>query len=879
VKSFLTIRSIVSVLFRRSQSEGDLDEELRVHVRNRADDLERSGLTRAEAERRARIEFGGHEKFKEECREALGARSLEIFLEDVRFAARLLRKSPGFAAVAVLTLALGIGANTAIFSVVDTVLLRPLPYRNPLRLVWASEHFALGPSTVVSADFPAWRDHNHAFEQVEAFGGTSGANLTGAGEPARVSVTSVTTGFFSMLGVAAVLGRTFLADEGKQGQEHVALLSEALWRNRFGADPRIIGETIRLDGTGYAVVGVIPETVRYPRADVWTPLALDAAIFSPHSPRWMMLAAIGRLKPDTEISQAQSDLEVIAQEMDKEYPPAAARFRGHVRVEIIPLHELLVHNARSLLMILLGSTALVLLIGCANVANLLLSRGVVRVKEMAVRAALGAKRGRLIRQLLTEGFLLVTIGGVLGCAGGFSATRILRELIPASLPASIRLDLRIFGFSAAISAAALLAFGLVPAWIASRTDVNETLKEGGVRLGASPGTHRLASIFSAGQIALSLTLLVGAGLLLRSFLRLTEVDLGFDPHGLLIATVERPLTAAAFDSQQHSAFFQASLERVRNLPGVRDAALTQRYPLGDPRNATLALHIQGSENFQPPQPISITGISSDYFHLMRTPLVKGRTFSDRDAADAPGVAIVNGALARVAFAGRDAIGQHISFGGPTAPWKEVVGVAANVREDALDREPLPEIFVPHLQQPSFAMTIVVRTDSDPHLLEEGVRRAVQSVDRNQPLAATAVMEEVIARSVAPRHFRMLLFGLFALLALVLAVIGVYGVMAYSSSQRAREFGVRIALGANRRDILKLVIGQGFEMALVGVGVGIAGALVLTRFLSSLLYGVSPHDPMTFVGVAVLLLTVALAACWIPARKAMHVDPMVALRYE
>src|SRR6184192_4195116 len=757
-------------MFGRKRPANDFNAEIEAHLQLEIERLQEQGLSEEEARAAARRAFGNVTQAQERFYETGRWLWWDHFRQDVRFGLRMLVKSPGFTAVAVLTLALAIGANTAIFSVVDAVLLRPLPYKDSARLAWATEHFAFGPSTVVSADFPAWKDRNHVFEEIAAFGGTSGANLTGAGEPVRVTVTNVTTGLFSMLGVQPVAGRAFLPEEGKQGQEHVALLSEALWRNRFGADPRIIGETIRLDGTGYAVVGVIPETVRYPRADVWTPLALDAAIFSPHSPRWMMLAAIGRLKPDTEISQAQSDLEVIAQEMDKEYPPAAARFRGHVRVEIIPLHELLVHNARSLLMILLGSTALVLLIGCANVANLLLSRGVVRVKEMAVRAALGAKRGRLIRQLLTEGFLLVTIGGVLGCAGGFSATRILRELIPASLPASIRLDLRIFGFSAAISAAALLAFGLVPAWIASRTDVNETLKEGGVRLGASPGTHRLASIFSAGEIALSLTLLVGAGLLLRSFLRLTEVDLGFDPHGLLIATVERPLTAAAFDSQQHSAFFQASLERVRNLPGVRDAALTQRYPLGDPRNATLALHIQGSENFQPPQPISITGISSDYFHLMRIPLVKGRTFSDRDAADAPGVAIVNGALARVAFAGRDAIGQHISFGGPTAPWKEVVGVAANVREDALDREPLPEIFVPHLQQPSFAMTIVVRTDSDPHLLEEGVRRAVQSVDRNQPLAATAVMEEVIARSVAPRHFRMLLFGLFALLALVLAVI-------------------------------------------------------------------------------------------------------------
>ncbi len=421
-------------------------------------------------------------------------------------------------------------------------------------------------------------------------------------------------------------------------------------------------------------------------------------------------------------------------------------------------------------------------------------------------------------------------------------------------------------------------FGLIPALIASRTDVNETLKEGGLRLGASPGTHRLRGLMSAGEIALSLILLVGAGLLLRSFLRLTEVDLGFDPNGLLIATVERPLTAA-FDSQQHSAFFQASLERIRNLPGVKDAALTQRYPLGPPHNATMMLHVQGAENFRPPQPISVTEISPDYFHVMRIRSVKGRAFGDRDVAGAQEVVIVNESLARIVFGAHDAIGQHISFNPPPVPWKEVVGVVADAREDALEKEPAPEIFVPYLQQPSFSMTFVLRTESNPLMLAGAVREALQSIDKNQPLSDTTTMDEVIAKSVAPRRFRMLLLGLFALLALLLAVIGVYGVIAYSSSQRTHEFGVRIALGADRRDILNLVVRQGFKLALLGVSSGVAGALLLTRFLSGLLYEVSPHDPLTFAGVATLLMLVALAAIYIPARRAMRVDPMVALRYE
>src|SRR5437870_10918898 len=449
----------------------------------------------------------------------------------------------------------------------------------------------------------------------------------------------------------------------------VAVINETLWRNRFGADPRTIGETIQLDGTGYAVVGVMPASLRFPQADVWTPLALDAEIFSPHSPRLMRLIAIGRLKPGVAVTQAQSDLQLLTQAVNKEYPPQASRFREHVAVEVIPLHEVLVHNVRSLLMILLGATGFVLLIACANVTNLLLSRGVARGREIAVRVALGAGRLRLVRQLLTEGLLLVVIGALLGSVTGFWATKILKELIPASLPANVHLDPRIFAFSAVISAVALLIFGLVPAFIASRTDVNETLKEGGLHSGASAGTHRLRGLMSAGEIALSLILLVGAGLLLRSFLRLTEVDLGFDPNGLLIATVERPLTAA-FDSQQHSAFFQASLERIRNLPGVKEAALTQRYPLGPPHNATMMLRIQGAENFRPPQLISVTEISPDYFHVMRIHLLKGRIFSDNDVASAPEVVIVNEALARIVFGARDAVGQHINFGEPSAPWKE-----------------------------------------------------------------------------------------------------------------------------------------------------------------------------------------------------------------
>ena len=864
--------------YRRQARDADLARELRDHLELEAEEHRAAGLSPGEAAYAAHRALGNTLKIEEDVRAVRGFQWLETLFQDLRFGLRMLRKSPGFTTVAILTLTFGIGANTAIFSVVDSVLLRPLPYNDPSRLVWATEHFAFGPTTVVSADFPAWQRGNNVLEQIGAFGGTGGANLTGAGEPARVTITSVTTGFFSMLGVQPIMGRIFLPQEGKRGQEHVALVNETLWHDRFGAESRIVGETIQLDGVGYTVVGVMPTSLRYPQADVWTPLALDDEIFSPQSERWMLLSVIGRLKPGMEIAQAQSDLQHLTQLMDKQYPPEAVRFRKGSRVEVIPLHELLVQNSRSLLLILLGAAGFVLLISCANVANLLLSRGIARGREMAVRMALGAARQRLIRQLLTEGVLMVTIGALVGSAMGFWATKILKQLIPPGLPVDVRLDPRIFLFSVAISMAALLIFGLLPALIASRGDVNETLKEGALHLAMIPGRHRLRGLVAVGEIALSLILLIGAGLLSRSFLRLTEVDLGFDPNGLLIATLERPLTTA-FNSQLHAAFFRDSIERIRSLPGVKEAALTQRYPLDHLRNATMRLGVQGAEDFRPEQPISVSSISPDYFHVMRVPLLSGRTFRETDTADSHRVVILNERLARSIFDGGDPLGQHISFGPPPVVWSEVVGVVADVREDALEREPAPELFVPYTQYPSFAMAFVLRTDSNPNTLAGAVRRAIASVDKNQPVSEILTMDEVIANSLTPRRFRALLLSLFAALALLLSVIGIYGVMAYSCSQRTSEFGIRLALGAERGDILKLILRQGFVLTLIGLGIGVSGAIGLTRYLSSLLYEVKPDDPLTFVLVTAILATAALLASYLPARRAMRVDPMVALRYE
>ncbi|MGB9511251.1 MAG: ABC transporter permease [Candidatus Acidiferrum sp.] len=879
--SILTyLRSWASTLFRKREEDAELDEEFSGHVARYADDLERSGLTRAEAERRARIAFGSYEKAKENCREERAGFWVETVWKDIRFGMRVLRKSPGFTAVAILTLALGIGANAAIFSVIDAVLLRPLPYANPSSLVWAAERFpsSHGPSAVISPDFIAWQQHNQVFEQIGGFAEGWGANLTGSGEPAHVDVINVTTSFFPMLGLNPIVGRTFLPDEGQRAKEQVALLSESLWRSRFSADPQIAGKTIRLDDNAYTVVGVTPGTLRYPGGDVWTPLALDTDVFSPQSPRWRALTVIARLKSGTTISQAQSDLQLITQRMNREYPPEAASFRSNVHVEVLPLHSLLVQNVRSLLLILLGAVAFILLIACANVANLLLSRGVVRGREMAVRVALGASRSRLIRQMLTEASMLAVAGALLGIMFGVWATKILEQLIPANLPSEIHLDPLLLSFCCVVTVLVILAFGFLPALIASRPYVHEALKVGGSQQGAAPAAHRLRAVLSAGQIALSLILLVGAGLLARSFFLLSEVKLGFDLHGLLVATVERPVTGDG-NSSQYSVFFQDALRRVKGLPGVRDAALTTHYPLRIPNGATGLLFIQGAQRVRVQPPISLASVSPDYFRTMRIPLLKGRVFRKGDTADAPAVVILNKSLSKIAFGDREPLGQHISLGPPPDSWMEVVGVVADTIGSNLEQAPMPEAFTPYLQDPSFVMSFVLRTSNDPETLAGAVRSAVESVDKNQPLSALATMDEILAKSVAPQRFRMLLLGLFALLALALAIVGTYGVMSYSVEQRTHEIGVRTALGAGRGDILRLVVAQGLRITLLGVVAGLAGALGLSRFMANMLYGIGASDPLTFTGVAMLLTSAALAACYIPARRATKIDPVAALRSE
>jgi|HubBroStandDraft_6_1064221.scaffolds.fasta_scaffold05389_2 predicted permease len=866
--------------FSRNKWEQDLSEELRFHIEQQTAANVAAGMPHVEARRRAMLQLGAVEGVKETCREETRGFWLESVWADVRYAASILRRSPGFTIVAVLTLALGTGANTAIFSVIETVLLRPLPYKNAESIVWATERFPFNhdSAAVLSPDFIAFRDGNDVFEQISASGGSSGANLTGVGEPDRVNVTNVTTGYFPMLGVQPLLGRGFLPAEGKQAESNVALLNESLWRTRFGADEQIVGRTINLDGTAYTVVGVMPANIRYPRADVWTPFALDSEVFSTHSPRWTLLTLIARLKPGVTIAQAQSNLQVLIHQMDQQYPPEAARFRAGARADVVPLHDVLVHDVRSQLLILLGAVGLVLLIACANVANLLLSRSASRSREIAIRAALGAGRRRLIRQMLIESLLLATTGGALGLVSGLWGTQLLKQLIPPSLPSTLTLEWKTFVFVAALAIFSVLLFGLAPALMASIVDVNEALKNGPVA--RQYKSARLRSFLVLGEISLSLVLLSGAGLLVRSFLHLSQVELGFEPGNLLLATVQRPLTLGD-SSQQHAVFFSEATDRIRALPGVLQVAATRQYPLGELNNAALGLYLTDGTTYRAGTPILVDSISLDYFQTIGIRLLKGRAFEDRDSANAEAVAILSESLARHAFKDHNPLGQQFKIG-PTMPQLTIVGVVSNVRNGSLDREFLPEIYVPFVQEPSFNMTFVIRSKGDPHNLASGVRQAVAGIDKNQPVSELQAMDDVLATSVAPQRFRMQLLGLFALLALALAAIGVYGVIAYSVSQRTFEIGIRMALGAERSNIFKLIVGQGVRLALGGVAIGIAVALILARLVSSfsqLLYGVDANDPPTIIVVSTVSVVVAILACYIPARRAMRVDPMIALRYE
>ncbi len=870
-------------MFHRKRKQDDFNAEVEAHIALETARLKEQGMSEEDARAAARRAFGNVTRAQERFYESGRWLWWDHLRQDVRFGLRMLRKNPGFTAVAVLTLALGIGANTAIFSVIDAALLRPLPYEQPELLVNISTFHLNGNPEVIAPDFRAWQEHSQVLSALGAFGFgfnaySRGANLTGIGGPVRVHVLPVTVGFFRMLGVRPTLGRDFGDDEGQPGHNQVALVSAPVWRQDLGGDRAILGKTIHLDGAPYTIIGVMPAGLLYPPGDLWVPLVLDASNSLPGSPDFPMLYVIGRLKPNVSLELARENLEALSHALDSQFSAGRQKGRARWRVDVIPLRQILAGDVSHLLLILLGAVGFVLVIACSNLANLLLARATTRGREVAVRAALGATRFRLVRQFLTECALLTFFGAGLGLLLGLWGERALKELIPPELPASVSLDPRIFAFVVAVSTGALVFFGMVPALAASRVDVNEALKEGGVHAGLGRGTHRLRNVLVIGEMALALVLLTGAGLLARSFLRLSDVKLGFDPHHLLLGEVYLPVTMID-EPQRQANFFGSVLERLRASPGVESAAATTHFPVSIFNALATGVLASGGSPPESNQPASLAYISPGYFQTLRIRLLKGRFFNNGDAGGARNVAVLSESEAHNLFADRDPVGQEISFDGPKGPWRTVVGVVADTRNYQLEREPWPEIFIPYQQQPSLVMTLVVRTSGDPRRWATPLTKAVQGVDPNEPVSGIQTMDEVVRMAVGPRKFKLALLGCFAILALLLGSVGLYGVISYSVTERTHEIGIRMALGAGRQDVLRTIIRQGVTLALVGVGSGVGGALALTRFLSSLLYGVQPTDPLTFFAVSLILTVVALLASYIPARRATKVDPIAALRCE
>ncbi len=873
---FARIRSMWRAVTRRTAWEQGLNEELRSHVECRTEDLMRAGLTREEAERQARIELGTRETYKEQCREANGLRWLDELRQDLLYAVRTFRRNRGFTAVAVLTLALGIGATTAIFTVVNAVLLRPLPYPHPEELVYVQETYnsdifggARVSPFVANREFAAWRNQSRTLSPIAAYMDFT-ANLTGGGEPERIICGMATTTFFSILGVHPVVGRLFLPEEDRPGGPPVVMLSEALWRRRYGGDPSVVGKSVTLDGKAYTVVGVLPARFVLPdqfkiEHALWVPVAESETGTGP----FRLLRVIGRLKSGGSVATARTELDTILQ-------PTLPKVLKK-SVVLSPWQEQITQKSRLSLLLFLGAVGFLLLIACVNVANLLLARAASRQKEIAVRLTVGAARARIVRQLLTESVLLALLGGLIGLALARWGKDLLVVFISPNLPSlePIGLDYRVLGFSLALAVVTGLAFGLAPALQASRVSLNEVLKEAGRSASESRSDMLFRNVLLISETALAVVLLVGAGLLFRSFLRVRGIDQGFKPERILSLTID--LTLSKYPTPKDQArYFEQVIEGIKGIKGVESVGGNGCPPLGGRLDSISPLAVEGrSEKV----PIAFNAnISPDYFRTLGIPLKMGRIFDNRDREGSPSVALVNESFARRYFPGEICLGRRVESWVHKNDWLTIVGVVGDVR-DWVEGKPNPEIYLPYLQAGEPYMTVLVHTAGNPMLWAGAVRRQVASVDKDQPPHDLASLEELRASSFTPRRVNMLLVAAFATLGLTLASVGIYGVVSYSVSQRRHEIGIRMALGAERGDVLKIVVGQGLGSALVGTGIGMVASLALTRLLQSMLFGVKPSDPVTFVAVSLVLLVVAWLACYIPARRATKVDPMVALRYE
>ncbi|HEX5603761.1 MAG TPA: ABC transporter permease [Pyrinomonadaceae bacterium] len=810
-------------------------------------------------------------------------------LQDVRYAFRMLLKRPGFTVIVVLTLALGIGANTTIFSAIDAVLLNPLPYKDPERLmvVWETNK-QLGPemwdrNEGAIGNFLDWRSRNQIFDQLGALFDTS-MNLTGVGEPQRIQSCVVTTNFFQVLGVQPMLGRSFVPESETPGSPFTVIISHDLWQRLFNSDTSVIGKSLTLNAHQVEVIGVMPPgfELQFPitrHVDMWVPFVIDVADPDYHDRGHNFLYTVGRLKQGVSQEQAQTEMNLIAGQLQQQYPETNAE-KG---VRVVPLHKQLVGNVESYLYMLFAAVGFLLLIACANVAGLLLARVTARHREVAIRIAVGASRWRLIRQLLTESVILSALSGLLGLLLAYGGVKLLVSLTPSEVPRlhEIGLHVPVFLWTLAISVVTGVLFGLAPAIQASRPDLNTALKESS---GRNPGSFQgssLRNLLVVSEVAVALLLLVGAGLMTKSFLRLQQVDPGFDATNVVSMNIALP--TSKYREPQLLTFYDQLFERVKNLPGVKSVAAINPLPLGN-SNVSNRFVVEGAPFVAlADRPFAGTRVvTPDYFQTMSIPQLKGRSFTEQDREKTPNVIIVNEALASRYWPNQDPIGKRLGLfeeDPGKQEWREIVGVVGNVRSKALEIEVMPEVYFPYRQIPENFMNLVVRTASDPVSMVPAIRSQVLSVDKDQPVSDIMTMEQRVAKSVAAKRFVMSLLGAFSILALGLAAVGIYGVMAYLVTQRTQEIGVRMALGAQKRDVLRLVVGKGMVLAVVGTAIGLVASLALTRLMRSLLFEVTPTDWLTFVIVSAVLLIVALLACYIPARRATKVDPLVALRYE
>ena len=887
------LRMRLQALLRKSEMERELDEELRHHVERQTEQNIRLGMNPEEARYAARKTFGGVEQAKERSRDARGVRWLEDTWQDLRYGARMLMKNPGFTAIAVIMLALGIGANTAIFSVVNAVLLRPLPYPESDRLLRLSEIEPDGSNGAISyLNFTDWRAQQTVFEHMGLYQWPT-YNLTGTGEPLRLSAGHVASEVFAALRVQPALGRVFTTDEDKPGGPRVVVLSHELWQSRFGGDPGIVNRTIALDGNAYTVLGVMPAGFEFLRkVSLWAPVeaGIDTSDRQDRSERHS--SAIARLKPGVSFEQARAEMDVIGARLAQQYPDTNKNYRVGMRF----LLDSQVGQARRALWILFGAVALVLLIACANVANLLLARATVRQREMALRAALGASRWRIIRQLLSESVLLAGVGGAAGLLLAQWGLSLIVSLSQNSLPRAgeIRLDGRVLLFSAVVALLAGILFGLAPAWQTSQMDLQSALKE--TTRGSTGGRARLRHGLVVAEVALTLTLLVGAGLLLRSFYQLQRVDPGFDDERVLTFRMNLPERKYP-NPDALSGFHQSLVARLRTLPGVEAASVAARLPLGT-LNWSTSFLIEGRPEPPPSErpEVEMHLAGPDYFRVMGIPALRGRAFTEQDNREhvrgTPrersenamlNVIIVDEEFARRHFSNEDPIGKQVRLPwGPREqhPVMTVVGVVKRVREETLsDQGGKVQAYLSALQRTEGNMSVVIKTTLAPETLIAVARQQVLSLDPEQPIYDIRTLAEMRANSIAPQRMNLTLLGVFATIALALAAVGLYGVMSYGVSQRTREIGIRIALGAQAGDVLKMILRQGLALLLIGVAIGLVGASVATRAMTSLLFEVSATDPLTFIAIIPLLTMVALLACYLPARRATRVDPVIALRSE